>query len=200
MPPIKKQTLSTTTRDGTRLDADIYRPDTSEDLPILLMRQPYGREIASTIVYAHPRWYAAQGYVVIIQDVRGRGTSEGDFQLFANEINDGEDTINWASQFPGTTGEIGMYGFSYQGMTQLYTAANAPSALKILCPSMLALDLYSDWAYENGAFCWQANLGWAIQLAAETAKLQGNEAVFQKLYQASRNLPLSTKSLPIPKF
>ena len=193
MLPIKKQTTSSTTRDGTRLDADIYRPDTSENLPILLMRQPYGREIASTVVYAHPRWYAAQGYVVIIQDVRGRGTSEGNFQLFANEINDGEDTINWAAQLPGTTGEIGMYGFSYQGMTQLYAAANAPSSLKILCPSMLALDLYSDWAYENGAFCWQASLGWAIQLAAETARLKDDEAAFQKLYLASRNLPLSDK-------
>ncbi len=51
------------TRDGIRLDADIYRPDTKKELPILLMRQPYGKEIASTVVYAHPRWYASQGYI-----------------------------------------------------------------------------------------------------------------------------------------
>ncbi|MGL4882907.1 MAG: CocE/NonD family hydrolase, partial [Waterburya sp.] len=60
---ISKTTVSMWTSDRVRLDADIYRPDTDEKLPILLMRQPYGREIASTVVYAHPRWYAAQGYI-----------------------------------------------------------------------------------------------------------------------------------------
>jgi putative CocE/NonD family hydrolase len=177
-------------RDPIRLDADIYRPETDELLPVLLMRQPYGRAIASTVVYAHPRWYAAHGYIVVIQDVRGRGTSEGEFELFAHEIEDGLDTVNWVSQLPGSTGEVGMYGFSYQGMTQLYAAVHRPDALKVLCPSMIAYDLYSDWAYENGAFCLQANLGWAIQIAAETARLRGDEAAFEQLYAASRNLPL----------
>jgi uncharacterized protein len=179
------------THDGIRLDADIYRPDTEEKLPILLMRQPYGRSIASTVVYAHPRWYAARGYVVIIQDVRGRGTSTGEFRLFEAEIRDGLETIEWASQLPQTTGEIGMYGFSYQGMTQLYGASGKPAALKVICPAMVAYDLYRDWAYENDAFCLQTNLAWAIQLAAETAKLKGDRVTFDRLYQASQNLPLT---------
>ncbi len=190
MVKILTETVSMLTRDGVRLDADIYRPDRSEALPILLMRQPYGRQIASTVVYAHPIWYASQGYIVIIQDVRGRGTSQGEFKLFSHEIEDGIDTINWAVQLAGSTGEIAMYGFSYQGMTQLYAAVGASSALKAICPAMIGYDLYSDWAYENGAFCLQANLGWAIQLAAETARIQGNQVAFQKLYEASRNLPL----------
>ncbi|MGL5077053.1 MAG: CocE/NonD family hydrolase, partial [Waterburya sp.] len=164
-------------------------------LPILLMRQPYGREIASTVVYAHPRWYAAQGYIVVIQDVRGRGTSEGEFDLFTHEVADGFDTINWVSQLPNSTGEVGMYGFSYQGMTQLYAAVQQPKALKAIAPAMVAYDLYTDWAYENGAFCLFANLAWGIQLAGETARLRGDEAAFQKLYAASRNLPLND---PIP--
>lgn len=192
---IKQATASMYTRDGVRLDADLYRPDTKEDLPILLMRQPYGRKIASTVVYAHPSWYAAQGYLVVIQDVRGRGTSEGEFDLFTHEIADGLDTINWVSQLTGSTGEVGMYGFSYQGVTQLYAAVERPQALKVICPAMVAYDLYRDWAYENGAFCLQANLGWAIQLAAETARLKGDETAYCRLYQASRNLPLSD---PIP--
>ena len=195
MTNIIQETASMLTRDGIRLDADIYRPDTKKELPILLMRQPYGKEIASTVVYAHPRWYASQGYIVVIQDVRGRGTSEGSFELFANEVNDGIDTIDWLSQFPGTTGKVGMYGFSYQGMTQLYAAVGQSPALKAIAPAMVGYDLYSDWAYENGAFCLQANLGWAIQLAAETARLRGDEIAYQKLYRASRNLPLSD---PIP--
>ncbi len=188
---VEKETASMLTRDGVRLDADIYRPINSpEKLPVLLMRQPYGRAIASTVVYAHPRWYASQGYIVIIQDVRGRGTSQGEFELFSSEIEDGYDTVNWAANIEGSTGEVGMYGFSYQGMTQLYAAVNKPSGLKTICPAMIAFDLYSDCAYENGAFCYQLNLGWAIQLAAETARLQGDLSAYQLLYLASRNLPL----------
>ncbi len=198
MVKIIKESHSMLTRDGVRLDADIYRPETESKLPILLMRQPYGKAIASTVVYAHPTWYASQGYIVVIQDVRGRGTSEGKFELFANEVADGLDTINWVSQLPGSTGEVGMYGFSYQGMTQLYTAVHQHLALKAIAPAMVAYDLYSDWAYENNAFCLQANLGWAIQLAAETARLKGDEKAYQQLYRASRNLPLwdNIPSLP----
>lgn len=195
MVKIIKHTASMWTRDGVRLDADIYRPDIEEELPVLLMRQPYGRAIASTVVYAHPRWYAAQGYIVVIQDVRGRGTSEGKFNLFSYEVADGEDTVKWASQLPHSTGDVGMYGFSYQGMTQLYAAVHQPKALKAIAPGMVAYDLYHDWAYENGAFCLYANLAWAIQLAGETARLRGDEATYLQLYAASRNLPLND---PIP--
>ncbi len=199
MTTIIKETALMLTRDRVRLDADLYRPDTDKKLPVLLMRQPYGRAIASTVVYAHPRWYAAQGYIVVIQDVRGRGTSQGKFDLFTHEIEDGLDTINWVSQLPGSTGDVGMYGFSYQGMTQLYAAVHQPPALKAIAPAMVAYDLYSDWAYENGAFCLYANLGWAIQLAAETARLNGDEQAYTRLYAASRNLPLSDSVTANPK-
>ena len=199
MPNIKQETVSMTARDGIRLDADVYRPDTAEELPILLMRQPYGKAIASTVVYAHPRWYAARGYVVVIQDVRGRGTSEGEFRLFESEVQDGIDTIDWVSSLPSTTGNIGMYGFSYQGMTQLYAAVGKSENLKAIAPAMVGYDLYSDWAYENGAFCLYANLGWAIQLAAETARLKGDEEAYLQLYKASRNLPLSDAIPALPE-
>ena len=98
------ETVSMRARDGVRLDADLYRPDGGGPFPVLVMRQPYGRQIASTICYAHPSWYADQGYIVVIQDVRGRGTSEGAFRLFADDVADGEDTIAWAA---GAAGLIG---------------------------------------------------------------------------------------------
>lgn len=186
LPP---ETASMTTRDGIRLDADIYRPDAEGEFPVLLMRQPYGRKIASTVVYAHPSWYAAHGYIVAIQDVRGRGTSQGDFKLFAHEVEDGVEAVNWAAALPGSTGNVGMYGFSYQGMTQLYAASRQPTALKTICPAMVGYDLYADWAYEGGAFCLYANYGWAIQLAAETARLREDAIAFRLLYTASRHLP-----------
>ncbi|MBD2356988.1 CocE/NonD family hydrolase [Tolypothrix sp. FACHB-123] len=192
---LSKETASIQTRDGVRLDADIYRPDAEGEFPVLLMRQPYGRAIASTVVYAHPNWYAAQGYIVVIQDVRGRGTSEGEFKLFSHEIADGEDTVNWAANLPQSNGKVGMYGFSYQGMTQLYAAASKPAALKTICPAMIGYDLYADWAYEGGAFCFQTNLAWAIQLATETASLRQDKAAYQALFSAARNLPLTNPEI-----
>ncbi|MEL6160375.1 MAG: CocE/NonD family hydrolase [Cyanobacteria bacterium J06623_5] len=185
-----KQTLSMQTRDGVRLDADVYTPGSNGPFPVLLMRQPYGREIASTIVYAHPLWYAKQGYIVVIQDVRGRGTSEGQFDLFAHEVSDGEDTVQWAAQLPGSDGQVAMYGFSYQGMTQLQAAQAQPPALKTIAPAMTGYQLYEDWATENGAFCFQLGLAWAIQLAAETARRAGDNVTFSQLMKASRDLPV----------
>lgn len=186
---VVKKVVTMKTREGVELVADIYRPQTEESLPILLMRQPYGRAIASTVVYAHPKWYANQGYIVVIQDVRGRGDSGGEFSLFEKEIEDGEDTLHWLSQLEGSTGEVGMYGFSYQGMTQLYCAISQHPVLKTICPAMTAYDLYTDWAYENGAFCYQLNLAWAVQLAAETARLKEDLSAYKILSLASKDLP-----------
>ncbi|MGI0480273.1 CocE/NonD family hydrolase [Geminocystis sp. CENA526] len=188
---VNKETVFMATRDGVKLATDIYRPVTdNQQFPVLLMRQPYGKSIASTVVYAHPKWYAKQGYIVVIQDVRGRGDSQGEFLLFETEIEDGYDTLEWVANLNGSTGEVGMYGFSYQGMTQLYCAISKHPALKTICPAMIAYDLYTDWAYENDAFCYQLNLAWAIQLSAETARLKQDFSAYKILYLASRNLPI----------
>ncbi len=199
MNKIIEYTASMVTNDGVKLASDIYRLDTNQKLPVLLMRQPYGKTIASTVVYAHPRWYAQNGYIVVIQDVKGRGDSEGEFELFSNEIKDTEETINWVSRLEGSNGKVGMYGFSYQGMTQLYGAISQHEALKTICPSMVAFDLYSDWAYENGVFCYQINLAWAIQLALETARLKRDLSAYKLLYLASRNLPVHDIPLNLEK-
>ena len=189
---IQPETQEMLTRDGIRLDADVYYPAVLEgDYPVLLMRQPYGRAIASTVVYAHPSWYALQGYIVVIQDVRGRGTSGGTFKLFESEIEDGYDSVMWAANLPHSNGNVGMYGFSYQGMTQIYAMMHRPPALKALCPAMLAHDLYEDWAYEGGVFRLQSNLSWALQIAAEGARLGQDHPAFLALSQAAKQLPLS---------
>ncbi|MBW4482455.1 MAG: CocE/NonD family hydrolase [Tildeniella torsiva UHER 1998/13D] len=184
---------------GIHLDADGYYPIGEGPFPLLLMRQPYGRAIASTVVYAHPSWYASHGYIVVIQDVRGRGTSGGEFDLFRHEADDGYATVQWAANLPQSSGAVGMYGFSYQGMTQLYAAAKKPPALRAIAPAMVGYDLYADWAYENGALPLQIGLGWALQLAAETARLKEDAVAYQALRQAAHNLPLGEAIPPRPQ-
>jgi putative CocE/NonD family hydrolase len=184
------QTMSMRTADGVRLDADIWRPVGRGDYPVLLMRQIYGRRIGCTICYAHPSWYAAHGYLVVVQDSRGRGTSEGSFRFGEHDAVDGAAAIEWAARLEGSTGAVGMYGFSYQAYNQLMAAAAAGPALKALAPAMFSWDARAHWAFENGAFRFGSNLGWATQIAAETARHGGDEAAFAELYSAARHLPL----------
>ena len=124
------------------------------------MRQPYGRDIASTVVYAHPVWFARHGYNVVIQDVRGRGDSEGEFYPFRNEARDGAETIAWLRTRPESNGRVGMYGFSYQGMTQLLAAAEQPEGLVCIAPGMTALAICITAGFITTARC-----GW-LQFSA----------------------------------
>ena len=154
--------------DGVTLVSDHYYPSVDKageaPWPTLLMRQPYGRDIASTVVYAHPVWFARHGYHVVIQDVRGRGDSEGDFYAFRHEGSDGAETIAWLRTHWACNGRIGMYGFSYQGSTQLLAAAENPEGLVCIAPHMTAADLYHGWFYHQGALRLASTLGWGIQM------------------------------------
>jgi uncharacterized protein len=185
------QTISMTTPDGVRLDADLWRPAAPGPFPVLLMRQPYGRKIASTVVWAHPAWYAARGYIVVIQDVRGCGSSAGKFQLWQDEAADGQATLDWIATLPDTTGRVGMYGFSYQASTQLLAAASGRRGLACLSPAMPAFDVYADMAYEGGAFRLHQSLLWGVQMAADNARLAGDDAAYAAFIAASRSLPLT---------
>ncbi len=186
-------------RDHLNLTADIYRPKNVDTaLPVLLMRLPYGRAIASTCTYAHPSWYASQGYIVVIQDVRGCGTSDGEFYPFRNEYDDGFDTVEWcARQLEGSNGKVGMYGFSYQGVTQFQAAVRQPEGLVTICPSMATANLYHGWFYFGGTFCLDFGLGWALQLAQNRAWYLKKEPQSTNLFAAQKNISYWLESVPI---
>ena len=167
-------------RDGIKLISRVWQPAGQGPWPVLLMRQPYGRSIASTVTYAHPSWYAAQGFLVVVQDVRGQGASQGTFQGFEQELSDGADTIRWVRKLAGSNGRVGCYGFSYQGLTQLLS--DDPAALPdCLVPAMAGLDEHGDWACEGGAHWWALGLGWGLQLAALRCQKLGNDAGWQAI-------------------
>jgi putative CocE/NonD family hydrolase len=160
-------------RDGAVLVADIYRPAAGGPHPVLVMRTAYGRDIASSLVYAHPAWFARHGFIVVVQDVRGRGDSEGRFYPFRHERQDGYDTVQWAAALPGSNGCVGLYGFSYQGVVQLFAALDRPPALRALAPHMTAFDLYSGWFYRNGILEMSTILKWANQMLRDDARRAG---------------------------
>lgn len=183
-------------RDGTVLVSDHYYPPEPGPAPTLLMRQPYGRCVASTVVYAQPAWFAAQGYNVVIQDVRGRGDSTGEFYPFRHEGPDGAATIEWLAGRPECTGRIGMYGFSYQGLTQLLAAAEQPAALRCIAPAQTAGDLFSGWFYHQGAYRLASGIGWALQMLRGDARKRRLKAASRQLEEAATRLPSLWASTP----
>ncbi|KEF43272.1 MAG: alpha/beta hydrolase [Cyanobium sp. CACIAM 14] len=171
--------------DGVRLAARLWRPEGEGPWPVLVMRQPYGRAIASTVTYAHPSWYAERGFLVVVQDVRGRGDSEGDFGGFGQEAADGAATIRWARGLEGSNGWVGTYGFSYQGLTQLLNdgggSGDAAALPDCLAPAMCGLDERLHWASEGGAHWWALGLAWALQLAAEGCRRRGETEAWREI-------------------
>jgi putative CocE/NonD family hydrolase len=182
--------------DGTTLVSDHYYPAGEGPWPTLVMRQPYGRDIASTVVYAHPVWFARHGYHVAIQDVRGRGGSEGEFYPFRHEGRDGAETIAWVRGHAATSGRIGMYGFSYQGATQLLAAAEQPEGLVCIAPHMTAADLYSGWFYHQGSLRLGSSLGWGIQMLREDARRLGLREASDRLEAAWATIRAQATHVP----
>ncbi|MGC2401423.1 MAG: CocE/NonD family hydrolase [Acidobacteriaceae bacterium] len=181
--------------DGVVLVSDHYYPPKPGPHPTILMRQPYGRDIASTVVYAHPVWFASHGYNVVIQDVRGRGDSEGEFYPFRSEGRDGAETIQWLRSRGECDGRIGMYGFSYQGLTQLLAAAEQPEGLVCIAPAQTACDLYHGWFYRQGALRLASSLGWGLQMLkadARRRKLREASDALEKAWTDLRSQPLVT--------
>ena len=174
-------------RDGTELVARVWRPDGEGSWPVLLMRQPYGRAIASTPTYAHPSWYAAAGFVVVVQDVRGTGDSGGSFQGFAQEALDSAESVVWARRLRGSNGRLGTYGFSYQGLTQLLNhdpLGRSEALPDALAPAMCGLDERLHWCSSGGAHWWALSLAWGLQLAALQCRRRGDAQGWQAIRQS----------------
>lgn len=170
-------------RDGTTLYADVYSPGTSDKLPVLLMRTPYDKRTAQSCVFQDPTWYARNGYMVVVQDCRGRYASEGTWYPYKNESADGFDTIDWCSKLNGSNGDVGMFGFSYAGAAQLLAASQKPPALKTIVPALTASDFFNGWTYEGGALSQAFIQSWSIGLAQNTALKAGDRNAARVLAQ-----------------
>ena len=160
--------------DGFTLRADVYRPAGagSARWPVLLHRTPYGRHQANYREMAEA--IAANGYVVVVQDLRGRFDSEGTFlPMWVEGRLDGADgarAVAWAQTLPGALPLVGMYGVSYDASVQWETAALRPAGLRSIFPGGMVADSRSVWP---GVFRVGRQLKWYLMLAADTRRRAG---------------------------
>ena len=166
--PVKvERGVSVKMRDGVILRGDIFRPDAEGKFPVLLQRTPYRRATWGYDVDFAQR-AAARGYVVFLQDVRGRYTSDGEWYPFLHESQDGYDTIEWIAAQPYSDGRVGMFGGSYVGATQMLAAIAHPPHLAGICPIVTASDYHNGWTYQGGAFEQWFDQSWTSGLAQDT--------------------------------
>jgi len=151
-------------RDGVVLRADIYRPRQDGRFPVLLQRTPYGKRGEADF----GRTAAADGFVVVVQDTRGRYASEGEWYPFLHESDDGYDTVEWAGTLPYSNGKVGMFGGSYVGATQMLAAIAHPPHLAGICPVVTASNYHDGWTYQGGVFEQWFNESWTSGLAQDT--------------------------------
>lgn len=156
-------------RDGVDLVSEITRPKEDGKYPVILVRTPYGR-VAETIKGS---FWARRGYVLVAQDCRGRGDSDGDWDPFVNERKDGADTIDWITKQPWSNGKVGMIGGSYLALVQWSAAVEHPAALKCIIPQVSPPDPMLNLPYENGAFMLAPDIWWSRVVMSKNADLAG---------------------------
>ena len=172
-------------RDGVTLRADVYRPGAAGKFPVLLQRTPYDKNWGADFGLRA----AAQGYVTIFEDVRGRYASEGEWYPFRNEPSDGYDTVEWAAALPYSSGKVGMFGGSYVGATQMLAAIAHPPHLAGICPDVTASNYHDNWTYQGGAFEQWFSESWTSGLAQDTANRYVGDHI--KPLQGIADLPLA---------
>lgn len=166
-------------RDGVILRADVYRPGIEGRYPALLQRTPYSKNPGSEDNQFTR--LAAAGYVVIVQDTRGRYMSDGVTRAH-DEGEDGYDTVEWAARLPYVNGKVGMFGGSYSATTQLLAAPLRPPSLVALFPSASYASRY-DMVFQGGAFylydglSWNLGQGVDVRRRRETPEVRRDAAV-----------------------
>jgi putative CocE/NonD family hydrolase len=187
-------------RDGVALVADVYRPEAQGQFPVLLQRTPYNRAGAA----AQAQQLAAHGYIVVVQDTRGRFDSEGEFYPFRHEADDGFDTVEWAARLTGSNGQVGMFGGSYVGATQMLASMSKPPHLTSVFPYVTAAEYYDGWTYQSGALMQWFASSWTSGLAQDTARrklaARPRDWVFEMPVDSYRILDLPDKRDLAPYF
>ncbi|HCL29791.1 MAG TPA: hydrolase [Candidatus Latescibacteria bacterium] len=176
-------------RDGVELSADLYLPRASGTFPTVLMRTPYSNNMDVTIERA--RVLANDGYACVIQDIRGRWDSDGDYYPFHPDVDDGFDTQEWVGQQEWSNGKIGMAGSSYLGLVQWLSAPLRSQYLTCLAPRVICGDFYNGLVYPGGALQLNVVMTWGMRTNGRT----GQSIDYHDWTNAFRALPVGDADL-----
>ncbi|MGI5130005.1 CocE/NonD family hydrolase [Pseudonocardia sp. CA-107938] len=157
-----------TMRDGVVLRADVYRPAADGPWPVLLTRLPYGKNMPMLAGAVDPVGKARNGFIVVIQDTRGRFASDGDWEPWTFESDDGYDTVRWAASLPGSNGSVGMFGASYFGNTQWMAALAKPPELKAIAPMITWSEPDDGLFARGGASELGISVSWSLTQGIDT--------------------------------
>lgn len=192
--------LTVTMRDGTELSADVFLPEYADDgggesdsFPTLVLRTPYDK----TEFREDAEPFARHGYAVVVQDVRGRFESNGEFETLVNEAEDSYDTVEWAAARDWSNGRVGTFGISYMAATQWHLAQldELPPHLESMAPGQIHSNLYTQVVYPGGAFMLAERVTWEHQraLSRQDDGADGQtslERAFEALPQLLWDLPV----------
>ena len=157
--------LETPMRDGVILRSDLTLPVGCDRAPVILIRQPYGRKTPAMMLDQTASFWARKGYACVVQDVRGKFSSDGQFEPVVNEINDGHDTVAWITRQDWCSGKVGMWGESYYGLTSLAAAMSGVPGLACIAPGDIVMDWHKVW-FRQGAMFLNTMAPWAISMDA----------------------------------
>jgi putative CocE/NonD family hydrolase len=152
--------LAVPMRDGVKLYGDLYRPRAEGKYPVLIVRTPYG--VQRDGVHETMMKFAQNGYAVFIQDTRGRYESEGKWEPFRTEAEDGYDTIEWAAKQSWSNGRVATQGGSYLGHVQWRAGSLTPPSLVAMFPAVASTNIYANWITLGGANRLSFNYGWGV--------------------------------------
>jgi putative CocE/NonD family hydrolase len=180
-------------RDGVPLLADHYAPTMAGQRGTVLIRTPYGRGFPSSNL--NGRMFAARGYHVVIQSVRGTFGSGGTFEPMAQETRDGQDTVAWLRTQPWFDGRLATLGGSYLGWTQWALLQDPPPEIKSAIVYVGPHD-FRQAVFGRGAFTLGDFLGWTNLVAT-----QEDGGLFRRMLRAAtadRKLAPILAGLPLP--
>jgi uncharacterized protein len=183
-PVIVERDVPTRMRDGTVLRSDVYRPATGGPHPVLLGRTTYGKATWGT--WIEPQRTAADGWVVVINDMRGQFASEGELDPFVPDVDDSHDLIEWLAVQPWSDGKVGMFGSSACGFVQLQAAAGRPPHLVSIAPFQTWNSFGRGCAYDPGGAFSLYTQEWALLVTTidPARQIGGRREDFLERYQA----------------
>ncbi len=188
--------IDTPMRDGVNLSSDIILPAGSGPFPVILMRTPYDNSESRYLDTG--RYFAQRGYAFVVQDVRGRGDSDGEWLPFMNEVDDGYDTVEWLAAQPWSTGKVGMMGGSYAAHVQWMAAKTNPPHLAAMSSTASPGKWLEDGLpYRNGIlslemFAWfYLTHGRSMQSSIAAYEGVGDDPLGMNWAQILRQLPLN---------